>query len=128
MDQSECELNDNVCQLNTEEVNYEVEKVICKILWDDGIPKYSIKWKNYSLKENSWMSKEELDNCHSLLEEFDRVYKHRYFIAEQVVGIDVIQDEIHLFVKVEYSNLNNAEIESIITNFTLYFFYSLENL
>ena len=52
---------------------YIVEKIIDKCHDDDGKVYYSIQWKGYDEKYNSWEPLENVKNCMDLVEEFEKI-------------------------------------------------------
>lgn len=52
---------------------YEVEKILDRIVTENGEVYYFLKWKDYSSEENSWQIASDL-NCPLLIVEFEKVY------------------------------------------------------
>jgi len=56
-----------------EEEEFEVEKIINKRTVR-GKEKFLVRWKGYIAEENTWESRENLENAKELVEEFERIY------------------------------------------------------
>src|SRR5690606_34362405 len=56
----------------TEEPEYEVEKILDSMLDDDGKIKYLVKWKNFPHDDNTWEPLRNLKNCQQLVAQFHR--------------------------------------------------------
>ena len=52
----------------------EVEKIINKRMVR-GREKFLVRWKGYTVEEDTWESRENLENAKELVEEFERMYK-----------------------------------------------------
>jgi len=55
------------------EEEFEVEKIINKRTVR-GKEKFLVRWKGYTAEENTWESRENLENAKELVEEFERIY------------------------------------------------------
>ena len=56
------------------EEEFEVEKIINKRMVR-GREKFLVRWKGYTVEEDTWESRENLENAKELVEEFERMYK-----------------------------------------------------
>ena len=56
--------------VETEEQEYQVEKILDSMLDDAGKIKYLTKWKNYPHEDNTWEPLRNLANCRQLLTQF----------------------------------------------------------
>ena len=55
------------------EEEFEIEKIINKRTVR-GKKKFLVRWKGYTVEEDTWESRENLENAKELVEEFERIY------------------------------------------------------
>jgi len=55
------------------EKEFEVEKILNKRIVQ-GTKKFLVRWKGYTVEENTWENRENLGNTKELVEEFEREY------------------------------------------------------
>ena len=58
------------------EEEFKVEKIINKRMVR-GREKFLVRWKGYMAEEDTWESRENLENAKELVEEFERMYKEK---------------------------------------------------
>jgi len=56
------------------EEEFEVEKILNKRMIR-GKEKFLVRWKGYTVEENTWENRENLENAKELVEEFKREYR-----------------------------------------------------
>jgi len=55
-------------------VEFEVEKILNKRTVR-GKEKFLVRWKGYTMEEDTWENRENLENTKELVEEFEREYR-----------------------------------------------------
>jgi len=58
------------------EEEFEVEKILNKRMIR-GKEKFLVRWKGYMAEEDTWESRENLENTKELVEEFEREYREK---------------------------------------------------
>ena len=56
------------------EEKFEVEKILNKRIIR-GKKKFLVRWKGYTMEEDTWENRENLENAKELVEEFERIYR-----------------------------------------------------
>ena len=56
------------------EEKFEVEKILNKRMIR-GKKKFLVRWKGYTMEEDTWENRENLENAKELVEEFERIYR-----------------------------------------------------
>ena len=55
------------------EEKFEIEKILNKRMIR-GKEKFLVRWKGYTVEEDTWENRENLENAKELVEEFERIY------------------------------------------------------
>ena len=81
-------------EVQSDEQEYSVEKIVDKQTAINGKISYLIKWKGYDDKDNTW---EPIDNiyCKDLIEEFEKTYHHDEENGT-VENLDEINEKMHI--------------------------------
>lgn len=94
---------------------YEVEKIVDKRINPFGLIEYEVKWKDWPSEDNTWENVNNLQNCKSLIEEYEQscmeeFLKNRFpeipspngfergLIAKKIEGMTPINKKIYVLV------------------------------